>query len=276
MKKSALDNSSAARRGPLAAPPESRIRRAVTLVELMVVMAVIAVLIGLLVPSLSALSSAGRSTRCRSNLKQMALAAHAYAATWDSFPAAIWYENNNGVFHRVVWDWVTTFSGQTVSPGALWSYANNPGEAQQCPDFDGRSTFDGDPHTGYNYNTSYIGGEAPFGTIGWSAMRKGISPSACSRSCACAMFGDGGWKTGANKFMRAPENHEGQPINLLYSGGQAFRHRMSCNVAFVDGHVGASDRAWEGKLHTPALLSQFMNFPHNGFLSNDDRMYDPR
>jgi prepilin-type processing-associated H-X9-DG protein len=264
------------RRGHPAAPPEPRIRRAVTLVELIVVMAVITALAGLLLPSLSALSAAGRSTRCQSNLKQMSLAAHGYSAMWDSFPAAIWYDNKNGVFQRVAWDWVTTFSGQAVSAGPLWNYANNPGEVQQCPDFDGKSTFDGDPYSGYNYNTSYIGGEAPFGTIGWSSMRKGVSPSGCSRACDCAMFGDGGWKSGANKFMRAPENHEGQSINLIYSGGQAFRHRRCCNVAFVDGHIGAFDRPWEGKLHTPTVLAQYMNFPHNGFLTNDDRMYDPR
>jgi len=242
----------------------------------MVVMAVLAALVGLLVPSLSALSAAGRSTRCKSNLKQMSLAAQSYAAVWDAFPAAIWYDNHDGVFRRVGWDWVTTFSGQTLSSGALWGYANNPGDVQQCPDFDGKSTFTGDPHTGYNYNTSFIGAEGPFGTFGWSSVRKGVSPSACSRACECAMFGDGGWKSGANKFMRAPENHEAQPMSQIYSGGQAFRHRKACNIAFVDGHIGHADRPWEGKLSTPTLLSQFMKFPENGFLSNDNGMYDPR
>jgi len=239
-------------------------------------MGVITLLTGLLLPSLSAISAGGRALRCQSNLKQMAVAAQGYAAHWDAYPAALRYENKAGVFQRVAWDWVTTNSGQLISPGPLWNFADNPGEAQHCPDFEGKSTFTGDPQTGYNYNTSFIGAEAAFPSLGWNGIRRGVSPSACSRGCDCAMFGDGGWKSGANKFMRAPENHEGETLSAIYSGGQAFRHRRTTNVAFVDGHVGVVHQAQRGIHHSPTLLSQFMNYPKNGFLSDDDRLYDPR
>lgn len=247
-----------------------------SIVELLTVIAIIGLVVGLLFPALSGARASSRSLKCQANLRQMAIAATNYAAAWDAFPAAIRYEQRNGELHRIAWDWVTTFSNQVVSPGPLWAFTDNPGEVQQCPDFTGSATFGGDPFTGYNYNTSFIGGEAPFPTTGWVHVRRGVPPHACSRASRCAMFGDGGWKSGANKFMRAPANSENAPWSVIYSGGQAFRHGHSTNIAFIDGHVGASERPRKGRHATDALLQQSMDFPRNGFLSDDDAAYDPR
>lgn len=249
---------------------------AFTMVELLVVIAIISVLVGLLAPSLSGVGAGSRSLRCQANLRQMTAAANNYAAMYDAYPAAIRYESVNGVFQKVAWDWVTTFTNKVVSPGALWTFTDNPGEAMQCPDFDGSATFGGDPYTGYNYNTSYIGGEAPFPQTGWAMVRKGVPPHACSRGAQCAMFGEGGWKNGANKFMRAPLNSEGASLGVIYGGGQAFRHRGCTNVGYVDGHVGPANRGHSGPLATPALLTDVMAYPANGFLSEDDSAYNPR
>ena len=54
-------------------------RRAFTLIELLVVITVVAVLIGLLLPALSAASEAGRLAVCASNLRQSYIAIRAYA-----------------------------------------------------------------------------------------------------------------------------------------------------------------------------------------------------
>lgn len=251
-------------------------RAAFTITELLVVIAVTSAVVGLLVPALSSVSAGGRLGRCQSNLRQMSIAAQSYAAAFDAYPAAIRYESVNGVFQRIAWDWVTTFSNQLISPGPLWGFTDHPGEVQQCPDCNAPSTFGGDPFTGYNYNTSFIGAEAPFPLTGWDAVRHGVPPHACARASQCAMFGDGGWKGGANKFMRGPKNSEGLPLNVIYGGGQAFRHRSCTNIAFIDGHVSAAQTPYQGKLATPANLNQIMDFPNNGFLSQNDWMYDPR
>lgn len=251
-------------------------RRAFTITELLVSIAIIALLIGLLAPALSSVGAGGRSSRCQANLRQMATAANGYATMYDAYPAAIRYENVNGSFRRVAWDWVTTFTNQAISPGAVWSFTDHPGEVQQCPDFDGAATFGGDPYTGYNYNTTYIGAEAPFPSTGWSMVRKGVPPGGCSRMSTCAMFGDGGWKGGANKFMRAPGDSEGISLSVLYGGGQAFRHRHATNVSYLDCHVGCVGKPREGPLATQSLLDSIMAFPANGFLSADDAAYAPR
>lgn len=60
-------------------------RKAFTLVELMVVIAVIALLIALLLPSLNSARYAARLTVCASNLRQIALGSTVYATEYRSY-----------------------------------------------------------------------------------------------------------------------------------------------------------------------------------------------
>lgn len=68
-------------------PPDLR-RFGFTLTELLVVITVIAILVSLSIPAAQQAREAARRTQCRSNLRQIGLAAHQFAEVTGAFPAS--------------------------------------------------------------------------------------------------------------------------------------------------------------------------------------------
>jgi prepilin-type N-terminal cleavage/methylation domain-containing protein/prepilin-type processing-associated H-X9-DG protein len=242
-------------------------RRAFSLVELLVVVGIIAVLIGLLMPAITAARESAKTVACLSNLRQLAVATHAYAdSNKGLFPIA-YHFRTSPEFVSYAWDFTTTRTSGgdvVVEAGLLWD-GKGSGKVQQCPSFDGASNTVGDPFTGYNYNTSYIGHGAS------ESIVKPAKVTDVRRSSRCALFGDGGFGSGANKFMRAPWANPGDAsFTARHSGTQAYRHRGRTNAVFVDGH--GETRAERYVETYPGEKSRIA--PGTGFLSADNSMYD--
>jgi prepilin-type N-terminal cleavage/methylation domain-containing protein/prepilin-type processing-associated H-X9-DG protein len=251
------------RRKMLVARGPSRVARpAFTLIELLVVVAIIAILAAMLLPALARSQTAARSIQCLGNLHQMAVAAHIYTDdNSDFYPIAQYYDPTNDTYY--CWD-LTTIGGDPgrVVPGLLWEGRGNV-QIQQCPSYAGSANYSDNPYTGYNYNTSYIGhGEG-------EAIPEPAKNSAVRHPAKTALFGDGQYASGADKFMRAPFPNPGDAgFWGRTSGTQGFRHAGRSNTAFCDGHAESLAACYTNNSENSVVASG------TGFLSPDNSMYE--
>ncbi len=78
-------------------PRSLNVRNAFSLMELIVVIAIISLLIGLLLPAVQAATEAARRMSCQNNLRQMGLALHQYNDVMRRFPPA-YFEDTKGLW----------------------------------------------------------------------------------------------------------------------------------------------------------------------------------
>ena len=162
---------------PCVTPPKQR--RAFTLVELLVVIGIIAVLVAMLLPSLTKARDASQRTACLSNLRQI-------------YTALQMYNNENK--HRLLPEW----TGSSIAP--TWHYMIKPylgyglnsttiGNEQMrnaifsCPSASGKDTPDSDnspagsPFDQYFTNHSSLGRvQAAYGMNRWTYDRTKKDP----------------------------------------------------------------------------------------------------
>ena len=240
-----------------------------TLVELLVVIACIAIVAAMLLPAITQAQLRAKRVQCLSNLRQLAMAAQVYTSdNSDFYPIAYYFDAVHNVSY--CWDFTTYENNSRVVPGLLWQGQTNP-QIQQCPSFTGNANWDSDPYTGYNYNTSYIGhGQA-------EAIEQPAKASAARHPVKTALFGDGQYSGGADKFMRAPwpdasDGGDSSDADGLRSAGtQGFRHSGLSNAAFCDGHaesLSACYTNYETDPYSPAPIA-----PGAGFLSQSNSLY---
>jgi prepilin-type N-terminal cleavage/methylation domain-containing protein/prepilin-type processing-associated H-X9-DG protein len=220
----------------LAAP-----RRAFTLIELLVVLAIIGTLIGLLLPAVQKVRHAAARIQCANNIRQLVLATHHYAATYnDVLPPALTVENGN---YRYWFGLIVPGSLDVDGPhGHLMPFLENNHQVLQCPTVDPiliHQKYNGGTG-GYGYNYEYL---APltFPPPNYLPKWKPVKMSTLQHTSTTIAFTDSAgtwidpWPTGTPILIEVPliEPPSGQYPSVH------FRHMGTANVAFMDGHVEA-------------------------------------
>ncbi|MHC5156503.1 MAG: hypothetical protein ACYSOZ_00190, partial [Planctomycetota bacterium] len=283
------------------------------------VIAVLAVMLSVLLPSLNKAKEQAKSVYCRSNLRQLAIAAFNYNLSNDGyFPLAQYTtegqrplppapemlsvnaaipeepsEPMETVTYMHAWDFTMIMSSRGVEnvPGLLWQ-GDTIEKVQQCPAYKGVDNWGGIQFTGYNYNTSYIGhgqGEIVGPDYSGRVIPHPVWPSWCTivmpaketdinSPNQCALFGDGHYAGGANKFMRAPQAWSGDiSSGLKLAGTQGYRHLNRTNLVFSDGHAESIEGLFtdiEGGGKTRLDEHNDGNRIKIGFISSGNSLYD--
>lgn len=228
-----------------ASTPRPRTRDGFTLLELLITVAILALLAGLLLPGLHSAREKGRTAACMSNLRQLHLANSLYADDNDDC-YVLGAENFLSNLKRWHGTRISTTRPFDPSKGPLTPYLGRSGRIKECEtlhtpptqgDSDGRFFEKG--CGGYGYNMTYLGNQPGDWTYTQPVRR-----STVARLNQTAMFADAAMAYPEGpieySFMEPPywvdENgireDWGQPVPSVH-----FRHSGRANVVWCDGHV---------------------------------------
>jgi prepilin-type N-terminal cleavage/methylation domain-containing protein len=206
-----------------------------TLVELLVVLAIIALLAGLLLPLLARGKQAAQGLKCLSNLRQLGMAVHMY---WDDNAGnAFRYRGvatNGGDFYWFGWlaRGLEASRSFDATAGALYPFLNGRG-VEICPSLPYRLRTFKLKATGAAYGYGYnLHLSAP-------ASQPPVNVARLRVPSEIAVFAD----TAQVNTFQPPASPENPMLEEFYyfSTNEPtvhFRHQHEASVVFCDGHTG--------------------------------------
>jgi len=256
-------------------------KKAFTLIELLVVISIIAIVMGVLMPSLTKAKGIASDVVCKSNISQLCLSNIAYATENSGCFALAAADINSTNLHR--WHGIRDTDNDPFDPfrSDLSDYLGD-GQVKKCPR---RVKFrKSDPWDfnfeegcgGYGYNMTYIGSKIWQG--GFNFCDKPTRQNQVRSNAETLMFADTAMTKLDNGVPYYLEYSFVEPPHFLMNGapmpswGYAspsihFRHDKKANIGFVDGHVDKKYMTDCGEINVYGVKSSDMDigwfFPLN-------------
>lgn len=232
--------------------------RAFTLVEMLVVIAIIAILAALLLPALSRSKEAARSAACKSNLRQIGIAVSLYSGETGYFPAMEHLDLNVNPF--VTYGWPAELLPHVSGNTAVFKCPSTPPEfGWPTNQSSRRYAFPYNVGTDTRFSYGYNGwGVAAVGGLGLGVDQLTAIPTGkVLKPSDMIAIGDSvgdGSRDGWISFHR---------FQAIPSAAPGSRHNNGANIVFCDGHVEWQKQAkWIELNETAARRWNNDNEPH--------------
>lgn len=228
--------------------PEDLTRKRVsfTLIELLIVIAILAILMAILLPALQSARGRGLAAGCTGNLKQQFQTLLLYANDYEYYPAGIVAQDSTTSYNSFVWQFrLAPYLGMKDKPSSRENSAEiRNGNILKCPAFRNLNT------TSFCYSINSF--MEPVQALG---MRQAVLSKNASSTCyfvkptsSCTKTVYGLFPSPSNLVFVTELGYESVTYqwpmlrngDYLYHdarGGDALRHQKKRNALWFDGHV---------------------------------------